>query len=447
MPPPKRAKPARNSARCGVGDGSPHPPSPHPQPVGSGRRQPAQRTGGRLWESAQPRTPHSQARGAPPYRAASRSPHSAQIQLRRARAVELVTGPHHRTRPARENRGSGPWRPGAWTGGWRRGSAQLWTPHTRARGAPLGAPSCCPPRAFAVGIVTGHHARIPRARGNKGSGPRPPAPRMDGRGRGSAQPRPPSTPLGNKIGDARAGPPPPTPPTTGRGREPSRNHGGGRTALKGPTSDLRGDHTKDARQTATEGGETPPPRMREHTNRQRTRGAYLKGSLTKLAEPTDHMESCTSTRGQGTPRRGNLLQKSRGTRGTDSEGGGQREAAPAPLSQPAASAAHTPTGHYTLQGTSGAQRYAPTPGYAASARAHGGPTSNKPARARQRRHPGRPRIRGAVYVGKRPQPRLLSDTLSGEWGNAKAGGEHGFEPREPRGLRHQAEGVSGSTPH
>ena len=39
---------------------------PHPQPVGSGPRQPAERAGSRAWESARPRTPHTQARGAPP---------------------------------------------------------------------------------------------------------------------------------------------------------------------------------------------------------------------------------------------------------------------------------------------------------------------------------------------------------------------------------------------
>ena len=39
---------------------------PHQQPVGSGPRQPAQRAGSRGWESARPRTPHTQAGGAPP---------------------------------------------------------------------------------------------------------------------------------------------------------------------------------------------------------------------------------------------------------------------------------------------------------------------------------------------------------------------------------------------
>ena len=36
VPPQKRAKPARKSARSGVGDGFPRPHSPHRQPVGSG---------------------------------------------------------------------------------------------------------------------------------------------------------------------------------------------------------------------------------------------------------------------------------------------------------------------------------------------------------------------------------------------------------------------------
>ena len=39
---------------------------PHPQPVGSGPQQPAQRAGSRGWESARPRTPHTKAGGAPP---------------------------------------------------------------------------------------------------------------------------------------------------------------------------------------------------------------------------------------------------------------------------------------------------------------------------------------------------------------------------------------------
>ena len=66
IPPPQGAKPARKSACCGVGDGSPRPQRPHPQPVGSGPGRTPERTTGRGWESARPRTPRTKARGPPP---------------------------------------------------------------------------------------------------------------------------------------------------------------------------------------------------------------------------------------------------------------------------------------------------------------------------------------------------------------------------------------------
>ena len=66
VPPPQRAKAARKSARCGVGSGSPCRQPPQPQPVRSGPRPHAPRTRGWVWESAQPRTPPTQAEGTPP---------------------------------------------------------------------------------------------------------------------------------------------------------------------------------------------------------------------------------------------------------------------------------------------------------------------------------------------------------------------------------------------
>ena len=63
---PKRARPARKSAPCGAHNGAPRPHLQHRQLVGSGPRPHARRTGGQVWESAQPRTPHTQAGGAPP---------------------------------------------------------------------------------------------------------------------------------------------------------------------------------------------------------------------------------------------------------------------------------------------------------------------------------------------------------------------------------------------
>ena len=131
VPPPQRAKPARKSARCQVGDGSPR---PHPQPVGSGPRRPAQRAGcWDLGERLTPDAPHPGKRRPP--QATSCRPHSAQSQLARVRAVGLVTGPHARIPPHPQPVGSGPRQPAQRAGsrGWE--SARPRTPHTQARGA------------------------------------------------------------------------------------------------------------------------------------------------------------------------------------------------------------------------------------------------------------------------------------------------------------------------
>ena len=128
-----------------------------------------ERTSGWGWESARPRRPHTQARGAPT-QAPSCRPRSAQSQLARARAVALVTGLHARIPRAHSQCvvGPGP-TPGkkTWPGLGERSTPAL---HTQARGAPPQAPSCRPrsaqsqlARACAVALVTGHHARIPRA--------------------------------------------------------------------------------------------------------------------------------------------------------------------------------------------------------------------------------------------------------------------------------------------
>ena len=49
---------------------------------------------------------------------------------------------------------------------------------------------------------------------------------------------------------------------------------------------------------------------------------------------------------------------------------------------------------------------------------------------------------GGGVVGKRVQPRSLSEALTGELRNEEAGEGQGSEPRELGGLRHQAGGVS-----
>ena len=90
-----------------------------------------ERTRGRGWESACPRKPHTQARGAPP-RASSCRPHIPQSQLARARAMGLVTGPYARTPRTNSQWLVGPGR----TSGRGRVNARPRTPHSQARGPP-----------------------------------------------------------------------------------------------------------------------------------------------------------------------------------------------------------------------------------------------------------------------------------------------------------------------
>ena len=174
MPPPQRAKPARKSARCGVGDGSPRPHSPHPQPVGSGPRRHARKD---EWSGVGERlTPDAPQPGKrrPPW-APSCRPHNAQSQLARARAVRWVIGPHARTPLHPQPVGSGP-RPHASNDG-RSGVGERPIPDSQARGPPpLGTLMPPPQRAKPV---------RKSARGGVGDGsprPHPPHPQPVGSG-------------------------------------------------------------------------------------------------------------------------------------------------------------------------------------------------------------------------------------------------------------------------
>ena len=227
MPPPQRAKPARKSARCGVGDRFPHPHPPHPQPVGSGPRQHVRK---HEWlgvgDCPTPDAPHPGKRRRP--RAPSCRPHSAPSQRARARADGSVMGPHARTPRTHSLWVVGPSRKPERTSGRGRESARPWTPHTEARGAPpwphapkdgrsgtgerptpdaqaTGAPfraaSCRPhgvksqlARARAMGLVRGPHARTPRDHRQWVVGPSRTAEKRSGRGWESAQPRTPRQP-------------------------------------------------------------------------------------------------------------------------------------------------------------------------------------------------------------------------------------------------------------
>ena len=146
MPTPKRAKPARKSARCGVGDESPRPHPPHPQPAGSGPRPHTRKDEwSGMGERPTPDAPHPGKRRPP--RAPSCRPHSAQSELARARAVGLVTGPPRRHPPHPQPVGSGP-RPHAqkdeWSG-WE--SADQGRPTPRQEAPPPGTLMPPPQRA------------------------------------------------------------------------------------------------------------------------------------------------------------------------------------------------------------------------------------------------------------------------------------------------------------
>ena len=194
VPPPRRAKPARKSAHCGVGDGSPRPHPRHPQPVGSGPRPhaPKDEQSG-VGDRPTPDAPHPGKRRPP--RAPSCRPLGAQSQLARARPVGLVTGPHARTPRTHSQWVVGPGRRPQITSGRGSKSARPRTPHTHTRGAPPRAASCRPhsaqsqlARARPVGLVTGPHARIPRTHSQWVVGPSRTPQRTSGRGWESARP-------------------------------------------------------------------------------------------------------------------------------------------------------------------------------------------------------------------------------------------------------------------
>ena len=50
-------------------------------------------------------------------------------------------------------------------------------------------------------------------------------------------------------------------------------------------------------------------------------------------------------------------------------------------------------------------------------------------------------------MGKRPQPLLRIDAVTGEWKKGEAGEGRGSEPCEPGEISHQAGGASWRAPH
>ena len=119
------------------------PTPPQPQPVGSAPRLHARRTGGREWENAQTRTPHTHARGAFPLHLRA-TPQRAK-PIRKSARCEVGGGSPGPPLPHPQPVDSGP-RPHAPRKGCREWESALTrTPHTQARGAAPGRPRAAPP--------------------------------------------------------------------------------------------------------------------------------------------------------------------------------------------------------------------------------------------------------------------------------------------------------------
>ena len=256
MPPPQRAKPARMSARCGVGDGSLRPQPPHPQPPG-GEPRPHPPKDGRSGggERPTPDAPHPGKKFTPPG-ALVPPPQCAKPALKSARCGVGDGSPRPQP-PQPQPVGSRP-RPHAPKDG-RLGVRERPTPdasHPGERRLPR-ATSCRPHSAQSQytkgGLPAGGHATPGKARGRRDRAtPHEP-------NRRSTESR-----QETRRGSNRLEPPYWRPaPETRVVRAPHRSGGGGVART---------------------------PREHERTHTQRTHGADLIGNRTEPAERTDQME-------------------------------------------------------------------------------------------------------------------------------------------------------------
>ena len=259
-PPPQRATPARNGARCGAGAGSPRPHRPHPGHTGRGTL--AARSRGRAvgGGTAPDLRPPSQWWKAPPPGTPLRHPHSEQRRPARANAVGPVLGLHARTARTRDTRVAEPQLPAPEYG--RPGEGQRLTPdapHNGGRHPPPGTPfrhphseQRRPTRAHAVGPVLGPHASTNRTQDTRVVEPWLPAPE-DGRP-GEGQRLTPGSP-------DNGGRPPPrgTAPHHPRGTQPPKGMQAKGTVLgphtHTPAPTARGWRTPTARPVGGQSGE------------------------------------------------------------------------------------------------------------------------------------------------------------------------------------------------
>ena len=246
------------------------------------------------------------------------------------------------------------------------------------------------------GTEKGPHTRTPAPTacpvgGQSGGGERltPDAPRNSRRhpprGRPTTTPTTPSKVGGNQD---RTTPPKHASTEQGTGAGHAEGLGPCGTALPAPSAGT------------ARGAHATPPRRGGSGRRQSASAHTRKGHAGTTRRATGPSARNAHTAWNGVPA-SEIRDTGTGRPATRCAGRGERERhntryRPEPP-EPAASAAQTQTGHCTRQGSSGAQRHAPTPRLGSLRASRRGPTGDKPvARARRRRRPGRPRIRGAT---------------------------------------------------
>ena len=215
---------------------------------------------------------------------------------------------------------------------------------------PTPAPTTCgsrTPTARPVGRQSGEGERMtPDAPRNRRRHPP--------RGRPAATPKTPSQVGGNRD---RTAPPQARQTEQGTGAGHAEGHGPRGTALPAPSAGT----TRGAHATPLRGGGADTARARAHTHERDTRGLPERATGRSAQNAQTAWNGVPASEGKGHPDR-TARHTQRGTRWA---GRGKRERhntryRPEPT-KPAASAAHTQTGHCTRQGSSGAQRHAPTP--------------------------------------------------------------------------------------
>ena len=260
-------------------------------------------------------------------------------------------------------------------------------------GAPLQPRSPQPPHASRRAKLRAHQARhenpagrrldtkttplSPPARTERGPHNRTPATQtptahlVDGQMREEERPTPHATvegtppgtpsrrPRNPKPSRGEPGPDRPPPSTPDGARDRGRTRGGARTTWNGPTSAQCRDHARCARHTTQRGADTA--RARAHTHEKDTRGPpegqpdRARGTHRPHGMAYQRARIRDTRTGRPATRNAGYAGREGGRRGDTTPGTG-----PNPP-EPAASAAHTQTGHCTRQGSSGAQRHAPTP--------------------------------------------------------------------------------------